>query len=98
MPEQRSPETQRGELAEYADVVEVGFNDRGFILVFSQRIFGGDKPVSVSRVTVAPKTAGELTKILAGAVGEFEKKFNQQITPPGVSIQIEEGERQAAKA
>lgn len=98
MPEQRSPsETQQADLAAYADLVEIGFNDRQFVLVFSQRVPGG-KAISVSRVVLAPRTAGELTMILAGAVSNFQKDFKQQITPPGVSIDVKQDKKEAAQA
>lgn len=91
-------ETQHGDLALYADLVEVGFNDRQFVLLFSQRVPGAEKPIPVSRIVVAPRTAGELTTILAGAVIRFEKEFNQRIAPPGVSIDLKEEKKGAAQA
>jgi len=98
MPEHSSgSDVQATDLAVYADQVRVGSNDRQFLLAFSQRDPDAETSIVVCRVMLAPKTAGELAAVLAGAISNFEKKYAQRIVPADFSIEIVEAKKEAAQ-
>jgi hypothetical protein len=98
MPEQKlAPAVQPSDPAVYADEVQIGFNDRQFLLAFRQRVPDTETSILLCRIVLAPKTAGELAGLLAGGITKFQKNFGQEIVPAGITIDVVVEKKQAAQ-
>ncbi len=65
----------------YVDIIRLSSNERHFIFNFAQSTPGSSKMRIVSKITLHPKTAGELLAILTKQVSFYEKQFNCKIIP-----------------
>jgi len=96
--EQVTPQwVEGGEAAIYADFVHSSVNERSLMFHFGQVNPDNKEIISVHKVVLHPKTAGELLAMLAGQIRRYEERFSVKIAPEGLSLEAKEEDAKDAE-